>query len=100
MVAKQRTRLRQCGTAGGPEKQLHAQVFFQPQQTAADDRLGDAQPERRRRNSTGIRDCYEGSQFLNLHDPIPFAPHSIGIFFAIGAGCSRALRCCTSIARR
>ena len=60
MVAKRGAGFRQRRAARGAGKQLDAQVRFQPGEPAADDRLGDAEPERGGRDSAGIGHFHEG----------------------------------------
>jgi hypothetical protein len=62
---------REGSSAGGSRQQLNAQLRFKPKKPAADDRLGNAEPDGGRRNSPGIGNFHECLQFLDVQFGVP-----------------------------
>lgn len=59
IVSKRGPGFCESSPAGGSCKKLDAKFRFKPEEPTTDDRLGDAEPERRGRNSTSISNFYE-----------------------------------------
>jgi hypothetical protein len=57
--------------AGGSRKQLDTKFRFKPKETTADDRLGHAEPERSRRNPSGIGNFHECLQLFDVQFGVP-----------------------------
>ena len=82
VIAEGEPGLGQRGAAGRPRQQLHAQLRLEPQESPADDRLGDAEAARGGRNPARVGDLHECPQFLDvqvgaLTSAFPVARHSV-----------------------
>jgi hypothetical protein len=59
------------GAAGRPCKKLDAELRFEPEKSATDDRLGDAEPARGGRYAPGIGHGDEGLKILDIQVGVP-----------------------------
>lgn len=71
MVSESDAGFRQRSSAGGSCEKLNAKFRFEPEEPTTDDGLGDSEPRRGRRYSSGVSDFDERPYVVNIQCSVP-----------------------------